>query len=573
MIKEILKNMVFEAVKRAYPLGEAQVFIEKTSRPEFGDFTTNIALLLAKELEKPARSVAEKIISALHDEGGYLSKTSLAGPGFINFTITSRQWIESLSQIMEEGASYGTSRQALGYSPIGQKIVVEFVSANPTGPLHIGNARGGPLGDVIASLLQATGCHVVREFYVNDVGGQIDKLGISILEHYKKLSGVKGTGEEALGYKGDYVQEIAEKALKHFGPEILQSDEKSAYLKLGQFGMEVLQEEIRRDLKDMGICFDSWVHEKNILAERTTEKIIDELKKKGMTCEKEGALWFAPKGDTPKGDSPNDEFIGDRESVLVRSDGRPTYFANDIAYHAEKYRRGFERLINVWGSNHHGHVSRILSAMKVLGHDPQKISTILYQYVRVKRGNDAVKMSKRGGDFITAREVLDEVGRDAFRFFLLMRSPEAHLDFDIEDAKKQSSENPVYYVQYAHARISSIFVKASDFQLIPPSGFHSHFVENLALDEEIHLAKKLLEYPSVVFEAAHDLAPHRVTYYLLESARLFQQYYDKARGDERYRVVSDNIPTSTAKLFLLGCIRQVLRNGLNLLGLSAPEKM
>ncbi len=562
MLRYQLKTLIQNALARLYPGVKAEVQILKPAQPQFGEFATNIALALAKILGKKPRDLAEEIRALLQEETSFLKQVSVDGPGFLNFHIQPRQWLEGLKPIFELKNAYGRSSLHSG-----KKVVVEFVSANPTGPLHIGNARGGPLGDVIASLFESVGYEVVREFYVNDVGGQIDQLGKTMLAWMKMMSaGQEGELNlgEGQGYKGEYVKELAQLALKELGQHIFQKSEAEAIHELGLFGIEKIQVEIRKDCLDMGIHFDSWVHEKDILSSGQTKECLDLLKSKKMTVEKEGATWFVPR----------DDFLQDRECVLERSDGgRPTYFANDIAYHVMKYRRGFDFLVNIWGSNHHGHVPRVQAAVQSLGYDPSRIETVLYQYVRVKRGSEAVKMSKRGGNFVLAREVLDEVGKDAFRFFLLTRSPEAHLDFDLELAKSQSHENPVYYVQYAHARICSIFEKASSQGTTLSESFNLSLLDQLGLPEEIALAQLMLYYPLVVLESAEEKTPHRLTYYLQDLARAFQHYYDRARSDVAYRVITENKPSTEAKLFFMSCIRQVLRNGLHLLGLSAPEKM
>ena len=551
MIRETLQKIILEGVQKACPGAVPTIELTVPANLAFWDFTTNVAMILAGRLKEKPQALALRIKDAITDTLGLLQSVTIAGPGFLNFTVAPAKWIASLQEIFSAGSAFGTNHDFAG-----KKAVVEFVSANPTGPLHIGNARGGPLGDAVASLLANAGYEVTREFYVNDVGGQIDKLGESILAYLKG-----NEGGEDLGYKGGYVKDLADLARKKFGNI---DGQKEAVSRLGLFGIQILTDEVRRDCDDLGIRFDSWIHEKDILGTGVTKKILDILKKKKSVVEKEGATWFAPQGEAGE----------DRESVLERSDGgRPTYFANDIAYHAQKYDRGFDKLVNVWGSNHHGHVSRIKSAMSVLGHDPEKIETVLYQYVRVKRGDEAIKMSKRGGNFVTAREVLDEVGRDAFRFFLLLRSPEAHLDFDLELAKKQSSDNPVYYIQYAHARISSILGKAKEAGLEAPSRFDPAYVSLLILPEEVALARRLQDYPEILRLATKDLAPHRVCYYILDLARSFQSYYDRAREDDAYRVITDNRERTRAKLFLLLCVRQVIRNAFGILGISAPEKM
>jgi arginyl-tRNA synthetase len=453
--------------------------------------------------------------------------------------------------LVRQGRNFGKSGGGAG-----RRAVVEFVSANPTGPVHIGNARGGPLGDAIASLLEATGYEVTREFYVNDVGGQIDKLGKSILHSMRDKP---EASSEKIEYQGSYVDELAAKAASKLAGKVPE-DVTEAERVLGRFGMDELTGEIRKDCEDIGIRFDSWVSEKQVLATET-QPILDGLKAKGVTVEKEGAVWLAT----------DDEFLEDRECVLVRSDGRPTYFANDIAYHVGKYRRGFDRIINVWGSNHHGHVPRVKAAVKSLGLDPDKIETVLYQYVRVKRGADAVKMSKRAGNFVTAREVLDEVGRDAFRFFLLMRAPESHLDFDLKLATEKSAENPVYYVQYAHARICSIERKSVEAKIEPPGDEVDLSV--LDLPEEGEMIRMIHEFPEEVARAADRLEPHRITFYLLELVKAFQAYYTKAKEDPRYRVLSAQVDTTQAKLYLCRALKLTISQGLTLLGVSAPEVM
>ncbi|MBI4412025.1 MAG: arginine--tRNA ligase [Deltaproteobacteria bacterium] len=553
MIKDSLKQVIEQAIKKAYPEIQASVQLEKPSNPQFGDFATNAALVLSKGVKKNPRDVAQAILQNLSDKEGIIESFSIAGPGFLNFKIKPAKWIEALGEVSSQGERFGKTDAHKG-----EKVVVELVSANPTGPLHIGNARGGPLGDAIASLLESVGYEVVREYYVNDVGGQIDKLGLSVLYCLGRA-----VDKNDIGYQGEYVKELSQSVLNDLGEQNIPPDLTEAAGMVGPVGVELMMQDIRKDCEAMAIRFDSWVHEKDFLEKGTTQKIIEELKKKKVTVEKEGALWFVPQ----------DEFLEDRECVLVKSDGRPTYFANDIAYHADKYRRGFHRLVNIWGANHHGHVPRVQAAMKALGYDPEKLQTVLYQYVRVVRGKETVKMSKRAGDFVTAREVLDEVGKDPLRFFLLMRAPESHLDFDLELAKKHSAENPVYYVQYAHARISSIFAKAAEAGIKPPAVYDAKYVGCLNLSEEVALAQLMVDFPFVVELAAEKLDPHRIAYYLLDLARAFQHYYDRARGDDRYRVITEDKARTEAKLFFVGCFRQVMRNGLALLGISAPERM
>ncbi|MBI3541240.1 MAG: arginine--tRNA ligase [Deltaproteobacteria bacterium] len=552
-MKQKLQKIVTEAAQTWAPLPPFEM--ERPKVREHGELATNLAMLLAKKAGLPPQKVAQQIMDHLKDEEGMIESVSMAGAGFLNFVLKKKFWQESLREIHGAGERFGCNHDGQG-----KKVNIEFVSANPTGPLHIGNARGGPLGDALASLLEASGYQVVREYYINDVGGQIDKLGASILYW------IKNAGRDDVlppeGYQGDYVKELAQEAVKTLGKKIENKKEEDLLPILGRFGMDTLLKEIQRDCADMMIRFDSWVSERTLLVSKETDKILEQLKEKKVTLEKEGAIWLAP----------NDEFTKDRECVLVRSDGRPTYFANDITYHVQKYRAGFDRMINVWGSNHHGHVPRAKAANQCLGLDPEKIETVLYQYVRVKRGNEAVKMSKRGGNFVTAREVLDEVGKDAVRFFLLMRAPESHLDCGLERAKSQSQENPVYYVQYAYARLCAIERKALE-QKIPPLNPQSVNLALLDLPEEIEMIRKIHEYPEEISRAAARLEPHRIPFYLVELAKMFQSYYTKAREDVRYRVLSTDVDTSHAKMYLCATLKQILAQGLKLLGVSAPEVM
>ena len=554
-MKEKLRKILTQSARI---FGEIPPFeIERPKVKEHGELSTNLAMLMAKKAAWKPQDLAQEIIKNLKDDEGILESVSIAGAGFLNFVFKKSAWQKVLAEVGKEKADFGRSQEGKG-----RRIHIEFVSANPTGPLHIGNARGGPLGDALAALLQATGYEVTREYYVNDVGGQIDKLGESILYWIKNADRADVPPPD--GYQGEYVKELATKAQKQFEKQLKTTEEAEAVRLLGKYGIDQMTLEIKRDCIDMGIQFDSWVHEKTILASGETDTILKEMKQKGVTLEKEGALWLVPHS--------SEEFLKDRECVLVRTDGRPTYFANDIAYHVGKYKKGYDRIINIWGSNHHGHVPRIQAALQCLGYDPKKMETVLYQYVRVKRGAEAVKMSKRGGNFVTAREVLDEVGKDAVRFFLLMRAPESHLDFDLELAKSRSQENPVYYVQYAHARLASIQRKAAE-QKIPALKEGGVRLELLDLPEEIEIIQKVSEFPEEISRAASRREPHRMAFYLQDLARLFQSYYSKAKEDRRYRVLSSDVDTSQAKMYLCGILKQTFASGFKLLGVSAPEVM
>lgn len=582
-LKQKLRQALEKAAQDYQPLPSFE--IERAKIRAHGELATNLAMILARqhsvgENKKNPQTIAQDIISKLNDQHlDWLESISVAGGGFLNFVIKPSAWQEELKTILESGEDFGKSDEGQGKS-----INIEFVSANPTGPIHIGNARGGPLGDALASLLKTIGYDVTKEYYVNDVGGQIDRLGESILYWIDEKDNPEAPGpaKDSNCYQGEYVKELAQIALRELGEKISDmvsevepsSDPStgsgcpaSLIKVLGKFGIKTLLKQIKDDCDLMGITFDSWVNEKEILGSGKTEAILKALIEKNVTKKHEGALWLA--------DASN-ELLNDRECVLEKSDGRPTYFANDIAYHVEKYKKGYDRLINVWGSNHHGHVPRVKAAVQSLGYDPEKIETVLYQYVRVKRGNDAVKMSKRGGNFVLAREVLDEVGRDAFRFFLLMRAPESHLDFDLELAKSQSQENPVYYVQYAHARLCSIMKKAAQQfkeQGIELKDHEIPDLKSLNLPEELEMIRVLLEYPEEILRAAKKLEPHRISFYILEVAKMFQSYYSKAKTDDRYRVLSGDVDSVKAKLYFCRSIQHTLASGLKLLGITAPTEM
>lgn len=541
-MKEKIRKILEKSAQQWAPLPPFD--IDRPKVKVHGELATNLAMVLSKEHRGKPLEIAREIIRNLADPEGIVESVQVAGAGFLNFVFKKKGWQESLHSVIREGDQFGRSDLYRG-----KKALVEFISANPTGPLHIGNARGGPLGDVIASLLEATGYQVTREYYVNDVGGQIEKMGKSLLSF---ITGKSEMGEPE--YQGEYMKDIARAAEKTLGDQTSVED-------YGRFGVGRMLGEIQEDCKEVGIQFDSWIHEKkDILDKSETAQVLEELKKKGVTVKKEGALWFAP----------GDDYLKDRECVLEKSSGKPTYFANDIAYHVGKYKRGYDRIINVWGSNHHGHVPRIQAAVKSLGFDPQRLETVLYQFVRIKRGTEAVKMSKRGGTFVTAREVLDEVGRDAFRFFLLMRAAESHLDFDLELAKRHTQENPVYYVQYAHARLASLERKAVEMGI---SWNDSPPLERLELPEEIEMIRMIQEFPDEVERAATNREPHRIPFYLLEITKAFQAYYTRAKTDSRYRVLSGDVDTSQAKLYLCRALKITISQGLKLLGISAPEVM
>ena len=558
-MKEDIINVVSQSVEKIgknLDLTDLSVEIEvgMPKRKEFGDFSVNTAMLIANKIGKKPREVAELIIENLPQEKDELfNKVEIAGPGFINFYVKEEAIVNKLLQIENAGEKFGTSN--LGN---GEKVLVEFVSANPTGFLHMGHSRNAVVGDTVARILSASGYDVTKEFYINDAGRQMNLLGESVLIRYKELFGHSEELPED-GYKGEYVKDIASQIKAEKGDSLLQDSAEQASTYCRELAKGILLEEIKKDLADINVFFDEWYSEveniHTVLAESEDTKLNQIkalLNSKGVLEEREGALWFKAT-----------EFGDTQDWVLIKSDGSPTYFLADIAYHLDKYERGFDRIINVWGADHHGHVSRLKAALRSIGLDDSRFNVLLIQFVRLMREGKEVAMSKRAGSYVTLKEVAQEVGADVMRFFLLMRSSESHLDFDLDLAKKESSENPVYYIQYAYARIGSIFRKAQEEGITQSSN-------NLALlkaPEEIDLVKKLLLFPEVLEDSAKSLAPHKVAYYLQELAAQFHVYYNKCR------VVDENKDISSSRLYLITCAQTVLGNGLKLLGVSAPERM
>lgn len=517
-----------------------------------GDLATNLALTLAKRLQKSARDIAQSLVREIGDSSAVHEALAVAGSGFLNFTLRTARLQNELSAILQEGARYGGSR-----SGGGEKILVEFVSANPTGPLHVGHGRGAAIGDSLARVLKHLGHAVSTEYYVNDAGQQVELLGASVKARCGELRGQAVSFPEE-GYHGDYVREIARQFLRQH-PEA-KGEEPSAIA----FALEDLLEAQERDLKDFGVTFDRWFRETDLLAKGWVDQRVQFLRERGHVSEHDGAVWFV---------MPGQEEEKDKDRVLKRGDGRWTYFATDVAYHADKFQRGFDRLINVWGADHHGYVPRVKASLAALGQDPQRLQVVLYQLVSLSRGGKPVSMSKRSGDFVTLREVLEEVGRDACRFFFALRSPNTALDFDLELAKKQSLDNPVYYVQYSHARICSIFREAEKTPLTLPSpsrgegGGEGGFLAKLTEPEERGLMRRLAFFSQVLRSCVRECSPHPLANNLLTLARQFHHYYD------HHRVLVEDKDLARARLALCSAVRQVLANGLTLLGVSAPEKM
>ncbi len=555
-MKQKISEIIEAALIRAHGAGALPspafppVMVEEPRVEAHGDFSTNIAMVMAKVQKMAPRKIAEGIIDHLADPDGVLLRTEIAGPGFINFFIAPTAWLPVLDWIHEAGDRYGASIVGGG-----RKVQVEFVSANPTGPLHVGHGRGAAVGDTVANILAFCGFDVQREYYINDSGRQIRTLGRSVYLRYKELLGQPVLFPEDC-YQGDYIRELAGAIHKDRGDELEKEDEETAVGYIAQRAAREILSGIESDLDAFGIRFDRWFSEQGLFDEGKVAAAIDDLKKREILYEKDGAVWFRTTGH---GD--------EKDRVVVRGNSQTTYFASDIAYHWDKFGRGFDRVIDVWGADHHGYVARMSAAVEAMGIDRERFGVILVHLVNLLRAGRPVAMSTRAGEFVTLREVVDEVGRDAARFIFLTRHYESPLEFDLELAKQKTNDNPVYYVQYVHARISSIFAKGREEGTIAGKDLESPVPGLLTEPEEIALIKALSRYPEVVENSAALLEPHRVTYFLMSLATLFHAYYNK------HRVLTEAADLTRARLYLVLAVQKVIRNGLSLLGVSAPDKM
>ncbi len=554
-MKQTLTDILIEALERAKNEGALvlatmpAVTLETPRDANHGDLATTLALTLAKPEAKPPRKIAEIIVAHIQDEDGVIEKTEIAGPGFINFFLRRDRWKKTLFAIDTEGAAYGL--RDLGQ---GRKVLVEFVSANPTGPLHVGHGRGAAVGDALANLLAATGHDVTREFYVNDAGRQIRLLALSVYARYQQALGEDVPFPED-GYHGDYVGEIARAFADAHGDAFRGTPFAECEERFAAFGKEAMLADIRTDLDAFGVRFDVWFSEASLLADGSVEQSLQELRESGHLYDRDGAQWLR---STAFGD--------DKDRVVVKQDGSYTYLATDIAYHRNKLGRGFGTLVNVWGADHHGYIPRVRAVIQAFGHDPESLRVLLVQLVAIMRQGQPVPMSKRAGTFVTLRDVVQEVGKDAARYLFLTRRSDSHLDFDLDVAKEQSRENPVYYVQYAHARLASLFREAEARGIAVPTPETVNLAA-LEREEEHDLIKALARYPEVVEEAALAYEPHRLTFYLQDLAGLLHNYYFK------HRIISTDPEQTAAVLFLMKQVRTVIAGALAILGVEAPDKM
>jgi arginyl-tRNA synthetase len=548
-----LRALLAQAIEKLAKDGELNItelpplHLEPPKQREFGDLSSNIAMLWAKSAKKNPRAIAEAILKNIDDRDGLLARQEIAGPGFLNFAFTPKFYFAQLREI----AAGKQDKIDIGH---GRKVQVEFASVNPTGPLHVGHGRVAVIGDVLARLHEATGFTVEREYYVNDAGNQMENLGLSLYARYLEQLGQPAEFPEG-GYPGDYVNALAAEVKARDGDKYARADKASAVAFFRQFGGDSLLNTIRGQLGEFSIRFDSYFSEKAMRQRDEVTQSMTRLRELGLLYSEDGAEWFR-----------STQFGDDKDRTVIKSDGELTYFAADIAYHRNKFERKFAKLINVWGADHHGYVPRLKAAMQGLGYDANALQVVLVQMVQLTRGGEPVRMGKRTGEFVALEDVLQEVGRDAARFFFLMRKSDSHLDFDLELAKKQSSENPVFYVQYAHARVASIFEQAAK-NGVALGAVESVPVERLELAEELELIRQIIQFNDVLEESVRELEPHRMVFYLLEFAGEFHRYYN------RNRVVSDDVDLSRARLLLLANIQRTIRRGLEILGVDAPMKM
>jgi len=527
--------------------------IEVPKNANHGHFATNLPMALSGAQKKNPREIATILMEQLQQRKDIFDGIDVAGPGFINFLLKPDQWHQVLREVVTKRQDYG--RNDFGNS---DKVLVEFVSANPTGPLHIGHGRGAALGNTLCRILSFCGYHVSSEFYINDAGQQIRMLGESIYSRWRQWDDPEYPFPES-GYRGNYIAELARAVSKQVDLSNMQKEE--AISTCARIGEQIMLREIKEDLERFRVPFDTWFSEKRLHTQGIIAKTLRELEKGGHLFTEEGALWIKTR---PYGD--------DKDRVLRKGDGQLTYFASDISYHLDKRQRGFSWAINLWGADHHGYIPRMKAALKANGISEKWLSVMLIQLVKLWKGGKEMKMSKRAGSYVTLKELIDEVGVDAARFVFLTKHHDSPLDFDIDLVKKQDSDNPVYYVQYAHARTCSIFRKAEEQGLRLPR-HPDGFLALLTLDEEISLMRMMAEFPGLLEEICKSLEPHRLTYFLTDFAAVFHRYFNLGTKFPEHRIVSVNRDLSLARLFLAQGVRQIIATGLDLMGIESPEKM
>ena len=554
-MRKRLTDILNQSVERAINSGALKtknipLLILEIPRDETkGDFATTVAMTLAPMEKAPPRSIAEVIVNNIEDKENLIDRIEIAGPGYINFFLKKDYWVNTLKNAVSMGDAYGNADIGGGKS-----VQVEFLSANPTGPLHIGHGRVAAFGDTLANLLMTAGYNVQKEYYINDVGNQMETLGRSTYIRYKQLFKPDTPFIED-GYKGDYIKDIAQEIAEDAKDRYMHLPEEDAVTFFVEYSKNNILGGIKKDLEDFGVLYDNWFSEKSLHDNGEVDGVLKTLKEKDYLYESDGAQWLRT---TLFGD--------DKDRVVVKSNGHKTYVAPDIAYHHNKFKRGFQSVIDIFGADHHGYELRMRAGIKSLGYSESRLKVILVQFVTLLREGKPVYMSTRAAEFVTLREVLDEVGKDAARFMFLTRRSDSHLDFDLEVVKKESSENPVYYVEYAHARIVNIFKQAEARGIQVPS-LEGVDLSILSLHEEIKMMKLIASYPELIEASALSLEPHRITFYLLDLATALHNYYF------HHRVITDDMQLTNARLILMQGIMHVLRNALAILGIRAPESM
>lgn len=551
-VKNKIIDLILQAVQRAQEEGKLpsftipEIILEHPQNSAYGDYATNISLKLARTLGVNPMIIARDL-AGLMKNPPEIEKISVAPPGFINFTLKNDWLVRQVDFTLKEKDDYGNVD--VGNN---RRVQIEFVSANPTGPLHVGHGRGAVLGSTLANCLKSAGYQVQKEYYINDAGAQIAAFNNTLYARYKQGLGMEADLPQN-GYMGNYMIDLAKDIIAEKGDIFLKMPESEAIIQLGEIGLARILETIRRTLELLGVTFDRWFSEKSLFTGGQYSRAYNILHEKGFIVEKEGAVWFV---STALGE--------DKDNVIVRSDGTPTYFATDIAYHYEKFiERKFDKVIDIWGADHQGHVSRMKAVISAMGIDPERLTVIISQMITLRRGSELVKLSKRTGDMITLEEVINEVGKDACRFIFLSRSADAQMDFDLDLAKKESPENPVYYVQYAHARIASIMRLADEKRI----DFSDGDVSQLTQQPEIALIRKIILLPEVISIIAQTLQPHHIAYYAQELATVFHSFYNQCR------VVTDDEESTKARLKLVKAAQITLAKVLNLMGMSVRDRM
>ncbi|TVT27041.1 arginine--tRNA ligase [Salinicoccus cyprini] len=546
-LRQQLKTAI-EAAVRSTGLVETvpPVKVEVPKEKANGDFSTNIAMVLTKEAKRNPREIAQAVIDHLDYDAASVKSVDIAGPGFINFKMDEASLTSIINKVLDEKERYGSTAAE---NP--QKVLIEYVSANPTGDLHIGHARNASVGDTLANVMAFAGYDVTREYYINDAGNQIENLALSIEARYLEALGQELYMPED-GYMGKDIQVIGERLAKE-SPELLETSKEDRVRMFRQMGVDFEMEKLKQDLHDFNVHFDSWFSETSLYEKNEVTAALDKMTENGYTYEADGALWLR-----------TTDFGDDKDRVLRKQDGTYTYLMPDVAYHYDKVKRGYDKLINLFGADHHGYIKRLKGALGALGESPERLEIQIMQMVRLIENGEEVKMSKRTGKAITLRDIIDMIGVDASRYFLAMRSADTHFDFDLELAKSESSDNPVYYAQYAHARICSILRQAESSGHTLDEGAD---LDVIVHDQALELLKKLADFPNVVKGAAENRATHRIPNYIQELAGAFHKFYNADK------VLTDDAAKTAAYLLMIEAVRQTLENALGLIGVSAPEQM